>query len=83
MLLSATSQCDSTACSDGTRDNPVDEKGSDMKKAARKQLILERETVKVMVVTLPTADLALVRGGDGRAIGRYEPSGGSSTNPVC
>jgi hypothetical protein len=54
-----------------------------MKKPNRKQLILERETVKVMVVTLPTADLALIRGGDGRANERYQPSGGSSTNPVC
>jgi hypothetical protein len=53
-----------------------------MKKATRKQLIIERETVKVLVVTLPTADLALIRGGDPKAAAGYYYSGGSGTNPT-
>jgi len=53
-----------------------------MKKAIKKQLILERDIVKVLVVTLPTNDLQYVRGGDREAFGEYLPSGGSGTNPT-
>ena len=69
-------------CSDG-RAITSDEKGSDiMKKTTRKQLMLERDIVKVLVVTLPTADLGVVRGGDPRAAAEYYFSGGSGTNPT-
>jgi hypothetical protein len=47
-----------------------------MKKATRKQLIREHKTVKVVVVTLPTADLAMVRGGDSFPKELHYPSGG-------
>jgi len=53
-----------------------------MKKAIKKQLILERDIVKVLVVTLPTADLGVVRGGDPRAAAEYYFSGGGGTNPT-
>ena len=53
-----------------------------MKKAIKKQLILERDVVKVLVVTLPTNDLEHVRGGDPHAFAEYQPSGGSGTNPT-
>ena len=53
-----------------------------MKKATKKQLMLERDIVKVLVVTLPTVDLAAIRGGDPRAAAEYYFSGGSGTNPT-